>query len=90
MSSDSLTRLLDDIDEFASTVDPWETNSSRSTIVGLGSLTGRGLMNVGVGILRGMTGVGLRRALARIATAQRQSSRSLGREAYRDIVEYQR
>lgn len=90
MSNDSLTRLLGDIDEFASTVDPWETNSSRSTIGGLGSLTGRGLMNVGVGILRGVTGVGLRRALVRIAAAQKQSSHSLSREAYRDIVEYQR
>ncbi|TCD71403.1 hypothetical protein EIP91_010109 [Steccherinum ochraceum] len=45
-----------------------------STIVGIGTLTGRGLMFVGTGVIRAISYVALRRELSRIASAQRKSA----------------
>ncbi|TCD71404.1 hypothetical protein EIP91_010110 [Steccherinum ochraceum] len=70
-----LDRLLTDVEDETSTVDPLETMSTRSsTIVGIGTLTGRGIMLVGTGVIRAVSYVGLRRELGRIASAQRKSA----------------
>ena len=85
-----LAQLLSDINECSSSVDPWETNSSRSTITGLGSLAGRAIMNLGIGVIQVAQYVKERTELARIAAEQERSGRSLSLQAYHDIVEYQR
>lgn len=89
MSESLQHRLLLDVEDQASTIDRFETNSSRSTIRGLGSLTGKGLLAVGVGILRGVDYVTIRRTLSKIAEDQ-SKKKPLTEKAYQDILEYQR
>ena len=81
---------MTDAEDATSTADPWETESSRSTMLGIGSLTGRGIMNVGVGILRGVDYLGQRRRLARVESAQNAATTRLILNAYLDLLEYQR
>ena len=97
MSDRDLDSLLGKIEDDVSTKDPWETNSYRSTIAGFGTVTGKLLMNVGIGLLSGVSYVGIRTALARIARVHARYVRDdywpgfeLDEKAYRDIVEYQR
>lgn len=68
--------------------DQWETDSSRSTINGLGSLLGKGIMAVGIAVLRGIDYVSTRIALSRIAREQNRSG--MRTESYQDMLEYQR
>lgn len=90
MSRQVLDNLLANIEERASTVDPFETNSSRSTIVGLGAAAGKLIMHVGIGVIRGATYANRRVVLARIAAAQEHVVTRLDGAQYRDILEYQR
>lgn len=92
-----LKSLLGKIEDDVSTKDPWETNSYRSTIAGFGTVTGKLLMNVGIGLLSGAGYMGIRTALARIARTHARHVRNeawpgseLDERAYRDILEYQR
>ena len=92
-TSQLLDRLLSNIEEEASTVDPWETASSRSTIRGIGSLSGKGIMAIGRTLINGVNYVNERVALARIASAQSTLQRQhapLMEKAYQDMLEYQR
>lgn len=94
MSHPPLDEILARIEADASTVDPWETNSSRSTIVGIGASAGKAIMNIGIGILRSMDYVNIRTTLGRIS--RRQNHRDPGSSSvmedwmYRGILEYQR
>lgn len=90
MSRQALDTLLANIEERASTIDPFETHSSRSTIVGLGAAAGKVIMHVGIGVIRGATYVNRRIVLARIAAAQERAISRLDAAQYRDVLEYQR
>ena len=90
MSDQLLDVLLAEIEDRASTFDPWETTSGRSSIRGIGTVAGKAIMNVGIGVIRGISYVNVRTALARIARAQRRSGVRLSQTDYQDIVEYQR
>lgn len=99
-TSQLLDKLLNNIEEEASTVDPWETASSRSTIRGIGSWSGKGIMAVGRSLINGVNYVNERVALARIASAQSTLQQKVGwrigqhaplvEKAYQDMLEYQR
>ena len=94
MSDPALNDVLAKIEDHASTIDPWETNSYRGTIVGLGTMTGKAIMNVGIGILRSVDYVAIQSTLRRISRRQRRrvaNDRSaLDDLAYQSILEYQR
>ncbi|TCD66557.1 hypothetical protein EIP91_001225 [Steccherinum ochraceum] len=86
-------RLLESLEDDISVVDPWETESSRSTLRGIGTTAGRTIMSLGTGVIRAIDYVRARRTLLRIAstqTARPSVSVPLSTDRYRDIMEFQR
>lgn len=66
------------------------TQSSRETIVGLGSLSGKAIQAVGEFALRGVGGVYIRGRLRTIGSQIRSSSGSVPIQVIEDLLELQR
>lgn len=83
-----LDTLLSDIEDNVSTFHSSVTLQSRSTIVGLNTLSGKTIMAVGRGIIRGVDYVAIQAKLRRIRKEQQLGL--VSDRSWEDILEFQR